>query len=368
LDHQQHPDAPDAISKVSASSATSAPAPQSQTLVDGAAPRIAVLGSINMDLVFVTPRMPAIGETLAGSGFRQVAGGKGANQAVAAARQGGAVAFIGMIGADAFGSAALRGLAADGIDCAAIGTDDLPTGVAGILVDASGANSIVYVAGANAALSVERVDAAAATIASARWLVCQLETPLASVSRAFDIARAAGVAIVFNPSPAPAALPDSLLAGVDVLVVNETEAAQLSGLHVMHAKSAAAAAAVLRSRGASTVLVTMGAQGVLIADGTDGIDSTDGSDLTGSRFMPALRVEAVDTTAAGDTFVGALTVALGRGAGIDEAVGEAQAAAAFSVTRMGAQSSIPTRAEMLAMRSAAQAQAYPEAGATMAKI
>ncbi|MDB5961559.1 MAG: rbsK, partial [Massilia sp.] len=207
-----------------------------------AAPRITVLGSINMDLVFATPRLPAMGETLTGSGFRQVAGGKGANQAVAAARQGAAVAFVGMVGADSFGSAALRGLAADGVDCGAIGIADLPTGVAGILVDAAGANSIVYVAGANEALTVERVDAAAGLIAAASWLICQLESPTDSVIRAFDIARAAGVRIVFNPSPAPSALPDSLIAGVDVLVVNETEAGQLAGRQVVDAESAAGAA------------------------------------------------------------------------------------------------------------------------------
>ena len=306
-----------------------------------AAPRITVLGSINMDLVFAAPRMPALGETVTGSAFRQVAGGKGANQAVAAARQGGEVAFVGMVGADGFGSAALRGLTADGIDCGAIGIADLPTGVAGILVDGAGANSIVVVAGANEALTVERVEAAADRIASSNWLICQLESPVASVMKAFEIARAAGVRIVFNPAPAPASLPEGLIAGVDVLVVNETEAGQLAGMRVADAGSAAEAAGVLRARGAATVLVTMGSQGVLIADAAS------------QRLRPALCVKAVDTTAAGDTFVGALTVSLGRGAAIDEAVADAQAAAAVSVTRMGAQSSIPTRDEVLRFRLAA---------------
>ena len=353
MDHQQqsggdiaHEDAHDIAHDRQTQQAADAPA-------GVAAPRITVLGSINIDLVFATPRMPAIGETLTGSGFTQVAGGKGANQAVAAARQGAEVAFVGMVGADGFGAAALRGLAADGIDCGAIGTADLPTGVAGILVDAAGANSIVYVAGANGALSVERVEAAGALIAANDWLICQLETPLASVARAVALARDAGVRIVFNPSPAPAALPDSLLAGIDVLVVNETEAGQLAGMAVDDAESAAAAAAVLRSRGAAVVLVTMGAQGVLVADGAI------------PRSLPALRVTAVDTTAAGDTFVGALTAALGRGAAIDEAVGEAQVAAAVSVTRMGAQSSIPTRAEMLRLRFGDAAPASPASLAAM---
>ena len=316
------------------------------------APRIAVLGSINVDLVFSVGRMPLTGETLAGNDFRQVSGGKGANQAVAAARQGGEVRFIGMVGADGFGSAALRALVADGIDCSAIGIADLPTVVAGIVVDAAGSNRIVVVAGANAALTVERVEAAASQITSSSWLVCQMESPPASVARAFELAREAGVRIVFNPAPAPGQLPDHLLAGVDVLVVNETEAGQLARLAVTDAASAAAAAALLRARGAAIVLVTMGEHGVLVADGA----------ATGARLLPALRVDAVDTTAAGDTFVGALTVALGRGAAIDEAVGDGQAAAAVSVTRMGAQSSIPTRAEMLQIKygvGAADAHAAP---------
>lgn len=329
LTHQQHHGA-------------AAGARHGSTASDGgdafAAPRITVLGSINMDLVFAAPRMPALGETVTGSAFRQVSGGKGANQAVAAARQGGEVAFVGMVGADVFGSAALRNLTADGIDCGAIGIADLPTGVAGILVDGAGANSIVVVAGANEALTVERVEAAADRIAASKWLICQLESPVASVVKAFEIARAAGVRIVFNPAPAPAALPDSLIAGVDVLVVNETEAGQLSRVAVNDADTAAEAAAMLRSRGAATVLVTMGEKGVLVADGPV------------ARLLPALRVKAVDTTAAGDTFVGALTVSLGRGAAIDVAVGEAQAAAAVSVTRMGAQSSIPTREEVRRFR------------------
>ena len=302
------------------------------------APRITVLGSINMDLVFAAPRMPAVGETLTGSDFRQVSGGKGANQAVAAARQGAEVHFVGMVGADGFGSAAVAGMTADGIDCGAIGIAALPTGVAGIMVADSGDNSIIYVAGANQELSIERVDAAAALISSGQWLICQLESPLASVARAFEIAKDANVHIVFNPSPVPATLLDGLIDGVAVLVVNETEASQLSGVTVADADSAARAAAVLRSRGAATVLVTMGQHGVLVADGAGP-----------GRLLPALAVSAVDTTAAGDTFVGTLTVALGRGAAIDDAVGEAQAAAAVSVTRLGAQSSIPTRAEMLRM-------------------
>lgn len=310
-------------------------------------PRITVLGSINMDLVFCTPRMPAVGETIMGTAFRQVPGGKGGNQAVAAARQGAAVHFVGMIGDDGFGAEALRCLGAEGIATAGItSSPDGATGVAGIFVDDAGSNSIVLAPGANELLSVERVDAARPEIAAASFLVCQLETPLASVSRAIGIARDCGVQVVFNPAPAQD-LPDALLASVDYLIVNETEAAQLSGIAVSDPDSAARAAAALRQRGAGVVLLTMGAQGVLVAAPGH------------QRFIPAVRVDVVDTTAAGDTFVGAFTVGLARGLSIDGATVEAQYAAAVTVTRLGAQTSIPTRDETLALMHDAQRQDAP---------
>jgi ribokinase len=310
-------------------------------------PRITVLGSINMDLVFRTPHMPVVGETMMGSAFRQVPGGKGGNQAVAAARQGAAVHFVGMIGDDGFGAEALRCLRAEGISTAGIGAvPELATGVAGIFVDDAGSNSIVLAPGANASLSVERVEAARAAIAGAAFLVCQLETPLASVSRAIRIARDSGVQVVFNPAPAQP-LPDALLACIDYLIVNETEAAQLSGIAVVDPGSAADAVAQLRRRGAGTVLLTMGAQGVLIAAPGH------------QRFIAAVKVDVVDTTAAGDTFVGAFTVGLARGLSVDAATVEAQYAAAVAVTRLGAQSSIPTRAETLALMHDDQRRCAP---------
>lgn len=310
------------------------------------APRITVVGSINMDLVFRTPRMPALGETITGDGFAQVPGGKGANQAVACARQGARVRFVGTVGDDAFGARALASLAADGIDVAAIAVAAaMPSGVAGIFVAADGGNSIVIAPGANALLSVAQVDAAAGAIAAADFLVCQLESPLASVARAIAIARAHGVRVVFNPAPARA-LDDTLLACVDYLVVNETEAGQLSGIDVVDAASAARAALALRARGAGAVLLTMGAHGVLIAD------------ADGTSAVAAVPVAVLDTTAAGDTFVGALTVALARAASLHDAVDEAAHAAAIAVTRMGAQTSIPARDDVLAlMRSTRDARA-----------
>ncbi len=303
-------------------------------------PRITVVGSINMDLVFLTPRMPALGETITGSGFRQVPGGKGANQAVAAARQGAQVRFVGMVGDDAFGREALECLKEDGIDVAGVVVSTAaPSGVAGIFVDADGSNSIVLAPGANELLAVAQVEACAAAIGGTDFLICQLETPLASVTRAIAIARERGVRVVFNPAPAQP-LSDALLACVDYLIVNETEAGQLSGIEVVDPSSASRAAQALRQRGAGAVLLTMGGQGVVVA-----APDTDG-------LVPAVRVAALDTTAAGDTFVGAFTAAMARGQTLRCAVAEAQHAAAIAVTRMGAQTSIPRREEVLALMRA----------------
>jgi ribokinase len=297
-------------------------------------PRITIVGSINIDLVFRTPRMPMLGETISGDGFRQVAGGKGANQAVAAARQGADVAFVGAVGDDEFGRAALAGLRGNRIDIERVSTiAGVATGVAGIFVDADGANSIVIAPGANDVLSVAQVEAAAACIEGASYLVCQLESPLDTVTRAIEIARAAGVKVVLNAAPA-ADLPDSLLAMTDYLVVNETEASQLSGVDVRGTDDAVAAGRALCRRGAGAVLLTMGESGVLV------------SDCNTQHLIPAAKVLPIDTTAAGDTFVGALTVALARGLTLEVATREAQYAAAMAVTRIGAQTSIPTREEL----------------------
>lgn len=296
-------------------------------------PVITVVGSINMDLVFRTPRMPAVGETIGGHGFRQIPGGKGANQAVAAARQGASVNFVGMVGADAFGELALGCMMAERINIRHVEREGtVPSGVAGIFVDDSGANSIVFAPGANEMLTLERLEAAAEAIVAADYLMCQLESPLETVAHAMAMARRHDVKVIFNPAPARP-LDDALLRLVDVLVVNETEAWQLSGIEVNDEAGAARAARALRERGAKVVLLTMGEHGVMVADGAE-------------RRIPAVKVAAVDTTAAGDTFVGACAVALARGLSLDEAVDEAQHAAALAVTRFGAQTSIPTREEV----------------------
>lgn len=298
-------------------------------------PRIAIVGSVNMDLVFRTPRMPAIGETIKGDEFRQIPGGKGANQAVAAARQGADVKFIGSVGDDIFGAHSLRCLADEGIDIAHLSTiTNVPTGVAGIFVDQNGSNSIVLAPGANEMLSVAHVESAAATIASAKSLICQLETPLNTVTRAIEIARQQGIQVILNPAPAQS-LSDALLAQVDHLIVNETEASQLSGIEVTDLASAQLASEKLLQRGVGVVLLTMGEHGVFIAEQGD------------SKFIPAIAVKAVDTTAAGDTFVGAYAVGLANGLSVSEASMQAQYAAALTVTKLGAQTSIPTRNEVV---------------------
>jgi len=307
-------------------------------------PRITVVGSVNMDLVFRTPRMPAVGETLHGHEFCQIPGGKGANQAVAAARQGAQVSFIGAVGDDGFGSFSRDCLAAEGMELSHLArVAGTATGVAGILVDDSGSNSIVLAAGANATLTAAQVEAATAAIAGAQLLVCQLETPLATVTRAIEIARAQGVKVILNPAPAQD-LTDALLAQVDYLILNETEASQLSGITVVDQISAKAASEQILQRGTATVLLTMGEHGALITD------------EAGSQFIPAVKVDVVDTTAAGDTFVGAFAVGLANGLSVLDASREAQYTAALTVTKLGAQTSIPQRQQVLdfmAVRKAA---------------
>lgn len=301
-------------------------------------PGITVVGSVNMDLVFRTPRMPVLGETIAGREFREIPGGKGANQAVAAARQGGAVFFVACVGDDGFAKRSLASLQQDGIDTSAIReVANCSTGVAGIFVEDAGDNSIVLAAGANAHLSVADIDAATSKIAANKLMVCQLETPMPVVRHAMSVAVAHQVPVVLNPAPAQA-LDDALLAQVSYLIVNETESAQLSGLAVTDLASAELAAKNLLQRGVGAVLLTMGEHGVLVAD------------KDGCRNFAGLKVNVVDTTAAGDTFVGALAVGIANGLSLDDAAMNAQYAAALTVTQLGAQSSIPSLAQVQAFK------------------
>lgn len=297
--------------------------------------RVAVVGSLNMDLVARAPRLPHPGETLAGRTFAQVPGGKGGNQAVAAARLGARVAMLGCVGADANGAQLRAGLEAEGIGCAALETGREATGVALIIVDDASQNAIVIVAGSNGEVTPDTIARHEAVLAAADVVICQLETPLDTVYAALATARRLGKTVILNPAPATGPLPAEWLPLIDYLIPNELEAATLTGLPVGSPEEAATAAAVLRAAGARNVLVTLGPRGVQAA-------------LEGAApvLYDAPKVEAVDTTAAGDTFIGGFAAQLGEGAGVDAAIRFAQRAAALSVTRAGAQPSIPTRAEI----------------------
>lgn len=303
----------------------------------GARARVAVVGSLNMDLVARVPHLPVPGQTLAGRSFAQVPGGKGGNQAVAAARLGATVGMIGRVGRDANGTSLRAGLEAEGIDCHALATsEDAPTGVALILVDDAGRNEIVIIAGSNGEVSPSDIAAHEPVLRDAHVVVCQLETPAVAVEAALSTAHRLGKTVILNPAPAVGPLPPHWLPWVDYLIPNEVEAAALTGLPVGSPDEAAAAAQALRSQGARNVLITLGAAGVLAA-----LD-------TGTRHYPAPQVKAVDTTAAGDTFIGALAVQLALAVPFESAMRFAQQAAAISVTRAGAQPSIPTDSEVIA--------------------
>ncbi len=295
---------------------------------------IVVVGSLNMDLVMRMARAPAGGETVSGHDFATVPGGKGANQAVACARMGARVAMVGRIGLDANGDVLRAGLESDGI-----GHDEVDalaathTGVASIWVEDNGQNRIVVAPGANGLMDPAGVERAGALIDAATLLILQLEVPMATVQAAVARAHRAGVTVLLNPAPA-APLPEPMWPMIDLLVVNESEAASLSGIAVIDAATAAIAGAALRARGPDRVLVTLGAQGVVVVD------------AAGARHTPARPVQAIDTTAAGDTFIGALAAALCEGRSLDDAVALGQAASALCVTRRGAQSSIPYRHEL----------------------
>ena len=295
---------------------------------------IVVVGSVNMDMMLHCPHLPGPGETVLGDGFTTAPGGKGANQAIAAARLGAKVAFIGCVGDDAFGQAAFDALQVEGIDTRHLSrVSGSATGVAMIATDDAGENCIVLAAGANALLSPAHVDAAEALFMGAAMLICQLESPLATVRHAISIAVQHRVPVLLNPAPAQH-LPADLLCDIDLLVPNAVEAAALSGLAVDDDGTAARSAEALRLRGATNVLVTLGSDGVVAAT------------AQGCIHRPAIQVQAVDSTGAGDTFVGALAAARIQGMAMADAIDFAQRAAAFSVTRRGAQASMPRLADL----------------------
>lgn len=288
-------------------------------------------------MIIKLDRIPQLGETILGGEFTTAAGGKGANQAVAAARAGGDVTFIARVGQDMFGEKALAGFVQDGIHVEFVTPDPAaPSGVALIFVAKDGENSIAVAGGANGRLSPADVKKAKGAIAAASAVIMQLETPLATVQATAQLAARANVPFILNPAPARD-LPGNLLKLVSILTPNETEAELLTGIAVTDDATAARAADQLRARGVKTVILTLGARGAYVA-----APST-------RQLVPGFRVKAVDTTAAGDVFNGALAVALGEGQSLLDAVRLANAAAAISVTRLGAQPSAPQRKEIEAL-------------------
>lgn len=299
------------------------------------AKRILIVGSSNTDMVIKTQKFPSPGETILGGKFLMNAGGKGANQAVAAARTGGKVTFVGKIGNDIFGRQAVQQLKEEGIDVDFVSVDvENPSGVALITVDSKGENSIVVAPGSNGTLSSGDFDKASGVLDESEFVLLQLEIPILTVEHIAEMAARKHKKVVLNPAPA-ARLSDELLRNISIITPNESEAELLTGVKVTDEQSALKAANLLHDKGVETVIITMGAAGAfLLADGKHDIIS-------------APRVEPVDTTAAGDTFNGALVVALSEGKSIRESIAFANKAAAISVTRIGAQSSVPYRKEII---------------------
>ncbi|MBQ7194913.1 MAG: ribokinase [Bacteroidales bacterium] len=295
--------------------------------------KILVIGSSNTDMTIKGDRLPVPGETVTGGIFYMGPGGKGANQAVAAKRLGGDVCFICKVGRDIFGDNALKGYEKEGIDISHVMRSDKASGTALILVDNTGENCISVASGANGDITPEDIDSVADVIRSAGFLILQLEIPVESVLRAAKIAHEAGVYVILNPAPA-CKLPGELFKYISLMTPNRTETAFMSGCEVKDDESLAKAVDVLRGYGVQDFVVTLGTKGSLVIK----------KDHT--EMIPSLKVNAVDATAAGDTFCGALCVALSEGLSLEDAARFATKASAITVQRMGAQDSIPTRAEI----------------------
>jgi len=303
--------------------------------------KIVVVGSSNVDLIIKGDKIPDRGETVLGGKFYKAAGGKGANQAVAASRAGGEVSFISCVGNE-YGEESIEGFLRDGINVDHVKKDpDIATGIALILVDKNGENSISVASGANLSMSVSDIQKATQIISDADVLLMQLEIPIEVVEEAAKIAFSAGVKTILNPAPA-SPLGNELLKSVSILTPNESETELLTGMNVKNETDAIKAASLIHKKGVDVVIITIGSKGALLATRDE------------TKIIAGHKVEAKDTTAAGDVFNGALAVAIAENKSLDEAIRFANAAAAVSVTRMGAQPSAPNRAEIDDMLQAAK--------------
>ena len=298
---------------------------------------VVVLGSINMDLVGRVSRMPAGGETIVGESFHTSPGGKGANQAVAAARLGADVRMVGRVGDDAFGPALLDGLSGHGIDLSGVAIDPSnSTGIAMILLEPDGENRIIAVYGANMACDEAQLEAGKRALQGADVLMLQLEVPLELSLQVAEYARSQGIRVVWDPAPARD-LPPEAFAAADVLTPNQSEAEILTGMRVVDGASAKAAARAILEKGASVAIVKLGEDGLVLANSDEVL------------HMPAYRVNVVDSVAAGDAFGGGLAVGLAEGMPLGDAIGLGMAAGALAVTRSGAQDAMPGREEVQAL-------------------
>lgn len=292
-------------------------------------PGITVIGSLNMDLVITSPKIPVMGETILGKGFMTVPGGKGANQAAAASKLGGKVSFIGCVGNDIYGSSLIENLASSGVEISNIKRlEEFSTGIA-VIVVSNGNNFIIVDSGANWALTPGDINRAEGLIKESSIIMLQLETPLETVEKAIEAAKKHHVRVLLNPAPARM-LSGELLSSVDVLTPNESECEFITGIAIKSAEDAKSAVEFLNQKGVSSVVVTLGGKGVVYNSGKKII------------HKPVPDVRVVDTTAAGDAFSGALAVALSQGKTIDEAVDFANIAGTLTVMKKGAQASLPT--------------------------
>lgn len=294
-------------------------------------PKIVVVGSSNTDMIIKVPRIPQPGETILGGEFSTASGGKGANQAVAASRAGGDVTFVARVGDDMFGEKAVKGFQEDGINVEYVKIDpEEPSGVAEIFVDEKGENSIAVASGANLNLNPQDIRDVESVIANSDILVMQLEIPIETVSIAAKIARENDVKVILNPAPAQK-LDDVLLQNIFIITPNEIEIEMLTGINVSSESDLKKAGNVLLSKGIEIVIVTLGEKGAFyVTEDT-------------SELIPGYQTEAIDTTAAGDVFNGALAVALAEGVALSEGISFANKAAALSIQKMGAQPSAPER-------------------------